>query len=382
MSAPVIVPPRTNSGNTPALPSFENETYRVLPTYGTPAINLQPIQVVGLIPVYPCDSDECRQKCTYHCDYKNPVFGDTTATEPSYENDFNSWLFNFPLIKNNPTGFTVTMTLEQYSGGTWSTAATLNSNTYGTFYNFGTVGLTIGSAEAVALHPTYIGYKLNWGKVLSLIGEGCYRFKVSMSFSTMQWNNNYLGEPTPVTVTDCAVTPVFYLKEFDCDKAHGTVKFEIFNTGSIGDPYTDYLKHNLCGIDWYDSIRVKGFFGKQKTPTYKTENNKWGTPNQGKIERVRDEQIQQWEYKSGLLPEYIHTRFSTFAMMTDKTFVSDYNINNSDWTISRKNVIKAQGANYEPNWLDETADWQKRDKADVVVPFERGVQSVEKFNCC
>ncbi len=382
MSVPPIpiITPRQVSGDTFPLPISENAAIFHPPTIGTPSINLDIIQIVGLIPVYPCDSEDCRKQCEPFCAYKNPVFGQTFpglgvagfATKSTYENDFNSWYFDFPLIKKNPTGFTVTFSIEKYISGAWVTSLPFINNSYGILYNFG----------SIAGHPTYKGLSVNWGAVLKAKGEGCYRLKVDVSYKTLIWARNYFNEPTLVTYTACAATPIFDLKEWDCKRAHGTAKFEIWNTGIIGDPYKDYFKHDLCGVLLFDSLRVRGFLGYPKSPTYKMDNNKWGPPKQGKIERVRDEQIQQWEYKSGLLPEYIHTRFSTFAMMCDEMLGSDYNINNSDWTVKRKSIIKTPNASYEPTFLDATADWYKRNKAHVTVLFNRGVQSVEKYNCC
>ena len=368
--------PRQVTGYAPVIPTFSSPTIPAIT--GTPAVSLLPVQVVGLIPIYDCNSEECRELCTSVCGgYKNPVFGeyDSGVATPlaSYENDFSPFFFNFTLVQQYLTTFVVTYTLEKYSAGAWGTVITFTSaNTYGTLF-------AIGSMPS---HPTYSGVSINWGAVVMDHGAGCYRFKINAVYTSTTWNNNYGAEPVPIPLPLCGVSPIFELEAWDCEKAHGTAKFEVWNTGIVGDPYEDYLKHDLCGIMLYDSIRVKGLLGFPTTPTYKMVNNKWGIPKQGLIEHVRDEQIQQWTYKSGLMPEYIHARFSTFAMMSDKMFGSDYNINNSDWTIRRKNIIKTPNSAYEPEWLDETADWQKRDKGFVTVKFERGVQSVEKYNCC
>ena len=123
MSAPPApTPSRQITGNSPALPVFENETARVVSTIGTPGISLQPIQIVGLIPVYPCDSEDCRENCNTVCaPYRNPVFGELTpdghTLTSTYENDFNSFFFDFPLIKKNVTGFSVIFTIEKSING-------------------------------------------------------------------------------------------------------------------------------------------------------------------------------------------------------------------------------------------------------------------------
>src|SRR3990167_1155758 len=178
----------------------------------------------------------------------------------------------------------------------------------------------------------------------------------------------------------CYESPPFNLLAWDCMRAHGTVKFETWMSGIIGDPYTDYKKHNFCGLYVYDSIRVSGFFGYEKSPTYLKNNLKWGGPKLGKIEKVSDEQTQRWEYLSKYLPEYIHSRFATFGMMSDKLFASDYNVNNSSYNYKRKNVIYDSG--YEPEYIDKEAFWQRRNKSKVQVFFNRGVQSVMKSLCC
>jgi hypothetical protein len=491
------------SGGTPAIatgiapplaPPIIFPGFPILPA--VPFIKLNPTQVVGLIPLFPCDSKECRELCfdgIIPC-FKNPVFGELIGqsyqTGMTYENDWNTFLVDISLYNANPSLVTVTFELEKFFDGEWRGApfgVNLNSNIYGQFFPIGSI---LG-------HPTYTGYAINWASILYHVGHGCYRFKVRTNFSTFiitsisggtqatctftlqehdchlgaingilqttsgsppayysfnQLNNtftiaqnvqfivNFINAQTlPYTATylggnsftitgqnfaynnnvswllttwktsfstyctkqytqkmqsginpvstssttiykGCLVSPPFDLKKWDCNRAHGTVKFETWLTGIIGDPYLDYKIHDLCKILWYDSLRTHGFIGYQKSPEYLTKNLEWGAPIHGKIEKISDEQIQRWEYFSNYLPEYIHTRFSTFAMMSDTLFGSDYNINNSDYTIKRKNVIYDSG--YEPEYIDNQARWDKRNKAKVKVFFKRGVQSVIKSLCC
>lgn len=491
ISIGVINPlPAIVKGNTPVLPIVPIAPIGIGGGSGVPAISIEPIQVVGLIPLFPCDIKECREICDDG--WKNPVFGELVGnsyqTQMTYENDWSTFLIDVSLYNANPNSTSVTFELEKLINGIWMPAPlgiNLNSNSFGTLFPLG----------SISGHPTYAGYAINWGSILFHKGEGCYRFKAKTNFQTSTTTggivggvqatctfdlagtactagailgtlkttsgnipatysinqpnpsftiaqnvayivnlintgtypytatqsgdsftitgqsysaNNYINFnlliyqvegickyeederllggidgaeiTTPVIISSCFVSPPFDLKKWDCFRATGTVKFETWLTGTIGDPYKDYLKHNICGIQWYDSLRTYGFFGYQKSPEYKTENLEWGSPQQGKIEHVRDEQIQRWEYLSDYLPEYLHTRFSTFAMMCDKTFASDYNLNNSDYTLKRKNVIKDSG--YEPEYIDKEAHFQKRNKQKVQVFFKRGVQSVEKSICC
>lgn len=335
--------------------------------FGVPIVKLDPVQVAGLIPLFSCDSRECREICDDG--WKNKVFGELLGpsyqTNQTYENDWNGFLVDVSIYKAN-SGVTVTMKLEKFYQGQWRSnpfAPDLTNNNYGVFYGLG----------SITTHPTYAGYDINWGAVLAAFGAGCYRFKVTTSFTTLQ------GE-TVTIYRGCLQSPVFELFAWDCMRAHGTVKAETWNTGLIGDPYTDYKQHDLCGILKYDSIRMPGFFGYEKSPTYLKNNLKWGTPNAGKIEKVSDEQTQRWELLTGYLPEYIHSRFATFAMMSDRLFLSDYNRNNSSYFYKRRNVVYDSG--YEPEYIDKEAYWQRRNKSKVQVFFNRGVQSVTKSLCC
>jgi len=463
---------------------------------GVATVTLNPEQVVGLIPLMPCDEKECREICDDG--WKNPVFGELIGqsyqTGQTYENDWSTFLIDISLFGAVPSGVTVTFELERYIFGEWK------SDPWGILLPTGSAG-QIFPLGSISGHPTYAGYAINWGSILASIGAGCYRFKARTKFVTymvspsansgvqatctfnlptnsclvgaingilqtssgnipayysfnqtnplftesqniafivnfintvplaspytatdnggnsititgqnyasnnginfllttwkiiggvtdcvQQWTTTMrLGEnpdiiTTPLEHLGCLVSPPFDLKAWDCMRAHGTVKFETWLSGLIGDPYTDYKLHDLCGMYWYDSIRTYGFIGYQKTPEYKTKNLEWGSPFHGKIEKISDEQIQRWEYLSKYLPEWLHSRFATFAMMSDKLFGSDYNINNSDYTIKRKNIVYDSG--YEPDYIDKEAFWQRRHKSKVQVFFKRGVQSVIKSICC
>src|SRR3990167_7052730 len=173
MSAPPapIVTPRQITGNSPAIPTFVNAVARVPPTIGTPAVDLQPIQLVGLIPVYPCDSEDCRENCDTVCaPYRNPVFGElisvpgggnTHTMTSTYENDFNSFFFDFPLIKKNVTGFTVVFTIEKSVNGVWTTVITINNNNYGVYYPFGSIGAPVPAGAEGVGNPSYTGVSIN-----------------------------------------------------------------------------------------------------------------------------------------------------------------------------------------------------------------------------
>jgi hypothetical protein len=207
-------------------------------------------------------------------------------------------------------------------------------------------------------HTTYAGVVLDWGIVYNQFGQGIYRLKVETIMKELQ---------------GCLVSEKFRLLAWDCLRAHGTVKFEAWVTGKIGDKYTQGKIFDLCGFYWYDSVRLRGLFGYETTPEYLEIKHEY---QNGLQERIKDEALQRYEYRSGYYQKYLHDRFKIYGMMSDKLLVSDYNNNNSDYQIKRKPITK--GGAYEPEYLDK----QRRRLSKVTVIFEEGQQSVIKSICC
>lgn len=345
------------AGHTPVLPFF-NFGPEVIP--GKAFVKLDPIQVVGLVHLSPCVPVECR---TFRevCSDCNVVFGNTGDLEPTYENDFSTFLLDFSIYPPNQTA-TIIFKLQKWFEGQWRDAPfglDLNNNNNGIFYPL----------ESISTHPSYAGYAINWGQVLQNAGAGIYRFRVESTFKTIK---------------GCLVSPPYQLLAWDCHRAKGTVKFETWLKGKVGEKRKDYILYDLCDLTapasvingWYDSIRVRGWFGYYTVPEYKEVLLEWGKPKHGKIERISDEAIQAFEYKSKYLPFYIHHRFSVYAMMADELRVSDYNLNNSDYDIKRLVIVKNGG--YEPEYADK--DGLRKGKVEVI--FNRGVQGVIKSICC
>jgi hypothetical protein len=409
----------------------------------------------------PCD-DECRDECI---SYSNPVFGVVGATEGTYENDVNSFLIDAALIDALDTA-QLRFIIQKQVGSIWSDLGFLDDS-LGEETDFG----------SVTSHPTYQGYAINWGKVLSRFGEGCYRVKVQTTFydateiiretifedtamsggtaveavfasgapvriayttpqsidqllddlkasedfaaqgASMEITkgvsvivtavgraNNYLRsvrvfpeqEPEIVNGLEpqdldydsssfstqdaiymyCMVSEPFKLKTWVCERAAETVKFETYSSGKVGDVIQDYVIHDLCGMNWYDSIRVKGFFGHEKVPEYRSVQLKWGSPKHGKIVPVRDEAVQTYLFRSDLMPKYVHDRLKVYGLMANEVLVSDYNLLNADFNVKRLGVVKDSG--YEPNYHHKEGSRL----SDVEVSFKRSVQGVIKSNCC
>jgi hypothetical protein len=333
-----------------------------------PVINPVPVQVAGLSPLSICDEEECRS-IDQTCCYVNPVFGlihpsdginpEYPEPDATYENDFNTWFVDMSQLTAMGADVQYWILEKVDSNGDWQEIVNPITSDYGTIHGINTI----------TGHKTYVGLELNWGKVLFEEGPGCYRAKLKSTITIIN-----PAFPVAITVVvACMVTDCFKVMAWDCDRAKGTVKWETNMSGKIGSYAVDYKLFDFCGINVYDSIRVRGFFGYETVPEYLKVRNEYQT---GLIDEVRNEAIQQFKYNSFLLPKYIHDRFKVYGCMADTLQVSDYNVNNSDYDIRRKNV-KIEGA-YEPTYYDK--GFLRMSK--VSVNFRRGIQGVIKTKCC
>lgn len=151
-------------------------------------------QVVGLVPVYPCNSVECRLG-KYGSDdsqFMLPAFAENqTSIWGDYKNDYNSWLFDVPA--NTILG--LTYYLDQRINGAWTQVTVLSDDTYGFFFPIG----------KLCGNNSYTGYQINWNLVLNIFGEGIYRFRVGTNDETIFPSINHfkitsIGGNPPETV--------------------------------------------------------------------------------------------------------------------------------------------------------------------------------------
>lgn len=445
-----------------------------------PPVITIPKQVCGLVPLWPCNPNECRDNVQQLGCYFNPVFGNLGETQPSYKNDFNSFLidcgtgfdYEFVIQKNTNLFY------NQINEWEWNDIETVIGNTSGVFNPLG----------SIPNHPTYMEFAFNWGLVVANYGQGFYRLKVNqiknngyssqasitISSSPNPWTgsingyivvgaitynfscsgteeqnfiyiasliNSLTSSSSPYTAIPhtngitisgqngsadngthvaylthiiissssqgsdilsltgggsqtftrlCALlSEIFQLYLWRCELAEGTIKLESWLTGNIGSVDTDGLIFNLCGINVYDSIRFRGFFGEKKfnsDQTYLEYGFQTGK-DFGTIEQVRNKSVPSYKMNSHLLPMWAHNRIAIYAaIMADTIYVSDYNFNNSDYFIQRKNIKLKQGQEYAPKYLDkERFDksmryWQRR--GTVELEFMAGIQSIIKNVCC
>jgi len=340
-------------------------------------------QVVGLVPLEDCNAEDCREQSPDVC-YMNPVFGNVIAgvpvDVPTYENDFNAFLVSFPANTSGVTpvvNFILQKAKSPYltmdEAWEWEDVATCNDSTYGTYFPL----------FSIPSHNLYTGFDINWGKVVFLLGSGVYRLKANI-IKTIRKVTFFNGVPVitiSTTEVACIVSKIFNLYEWDCEKADGTVKFETSLTGSIGSIDEYYKVFNLCGFQWYDSLRIRGFFGEETTPKYQELNLEYQS---GRIELIHNKAENRFKFHSYYLPKFIHDRLKAYMMMADTILVSDYNYNNSDYNVKRKGIRPA--GNYEPTYLDKKffqPDMRYRQRtSEVKVDFRESVESIIKSLCC
>lgn len=337
------------------------------------APTVYPVQWVGFVPLVCCtptsadgvfSACDCRTWPDDDC-YINPVFASSTDTAV-LKNDKNSFLLEYPfyyqyLWNNNANS---SFKLQKWTGAAWTTVGQLNSNTYGTYYNFG--DLCIKQLK---------GYQLEWRKVLLNHGEGMYRVRVdSIIFLS----------------STCLVSEPFCLSEWTCHGVDKTVRWEAYieggRIGSITDPKKlfifcctspgkDGLPATMSPVTWYDSIRLYGIFHAEKSRYEKVEYEY----DDGTKKQHKNEIIQRFEWRSAALPKYLHDRFKTYANMADRLYVSDFNRANPDYEIDQ--ILVTCVGEYAPEPVMVKGEVRSRLNM-VVVEYEEGIQNVIRDTCC
>jgi hypothetical protein len=316
----------------------------------------------------PCDATcECK---SYPADFISnpqnfalPVFASGTDCGDLYQNDYNAFLFSYPL------GFDALYSeefhLDYWDGIAWSELAVLNTSDYGVPYNnnFFNQG-----DEIYCTNLNYQGYKLDWSKIYTLFGENLYRFRVA------DINGNY-----------CLASPPFCLKKYDCLTADGTVKFETeYTGGTFGSTSQQGVTWKFCcinnesktkiftvPINWKDSIRFYGFFGREQYE-HQRDQIKYAT---GEIKKVRDELIKTFDLRTDRVPLWLHQRFAAYGMMANKLFVSDYNRNNANYDYRHFYIVADSGYGIDHK------NYSRYSKV-TDVKFKEGQQLIFKDNCC
>lgn len=177
------------------------------------------------------------------------------------------------------------------------------------------------------------------------------------------------------TPSFCLASPSFRLVEWDCNRADKTVKLETFTNGLIGDKRTDYLLHDFGELNWYDSIRLYGYFGEEKIVEYLRVRDEWGKPKHGLIQEVKNEAVSEFTLYTHIFSKPLHERLMYYMALADEVIISDYNLVNPDYNLKRLAVTFE--SSYE---AEETANYYKRG-AKATLKFRKRVQSAIKSKC-
>jgi hypothetical protein len=285
------------------------------------------------------------------CCFKLPVLAELVGTD-EFKNDQHSVLKRYD--KNLYS--TVIITLQKHDNGDYVDQVDLFDDTYGTNYHFGFVN----DSEN---RNAFVGYNIEWQKVLDAFGEGTYRIKFKeYDFGVGETESFYQFE--------------FCLKAYMQHRADQTVRFEWYTKGYRGDyendsdiwDFTQVAKY-VKGDGWFNQMRLPdSFFGFNKS-SYEREYIRY---TNGQQVWISDEQVESYEFHSGMFPAELHDWIKTNIIQADKILATDYNKINPN-IIANKN-IKPSGS-YEPSWNHNNL------RAFVSVDFEQGIQNRKKLRC-
>jgi hypothetical protein len=268
--------------------------------------------VITLPLVTPLDIDCCIEL---------DVYGD--VSDPStFKNDRTG----DSLWKFDKSTTAVDLWLQKWDESTgWGDVVQITNDTYGTYHAFGF--FTSGSFD-------YAGVYMDWRKVLidpdtlGTLGEGSYRIKAEETniLAALNGQKQY--------------SFVYCVRNFSAERASDTIRFDIINTGILGD------KNNPKEVfefppNWLDGMRLEGWFGGNNS----TFEQSYVRYRSGKKVRLDDKQTEKYLLELGRFDEPIHKHIRTNILMATTVKITDYNTNNANEHINTE--VKRDGA-YEP----------------------------------
>jgi len=282
------------------------------------------------------------------CCFELPALAETTGTD-EFKNDKHSILKRYDI-----NVFTsVDLYIQKYVGGVWVDQVQVVNDDNGIFYG-------LGSFNDSLITLNYIGIIVDWQKVLINYGEGNYRFR----FNEFDFQANE---------TDSFYEFEFCLNNYTQYRADKTTRFTTYTKGYRGDYLDDTniwdftnVVSVVGGEGWFQEIRLpNSFFGGNKSD-YSREYVKYSN---GQQVYLKDEQVENYVWYSGLYPAQLHNWIKTDILQSDRIFVNDYNSNNPN-IFNNKAVHPS--SNYEPRWnynnlralvdVDFTQEYQNRRK--------------------
>jgi len=254
-------------------------------------------------------SSDIREYKTSCC---NPILVFADSGKDDNQNDVYSFMYNKKFPAANYTFF-----LQKDS----EDIAALNDNTYGIYYS-------VGSITNATDQLKQTGYKLLWSRVLAAHGEGIYRIRI---------NSTTFGP------ADNSYSEWFDLKTFSQAKAEGTIRIKSIHNGELL-----RTRLNYKGLDWTNTLRVRGYFGNAEEEVqitndiYQKLGNSRMTVKQRKSVKIDIYSMEVYPCSKCVADDILNYHF--FA---DKVFLSDFNASNYDYDLVNVDVYKEDSFDIE-----------------------------------
>lgn len=255
----------------------------------------------------------------YNCCYIIPVLAKPLGAGGDLFNDQTGRLYRF-----NSQITSVTLFLQKDSGSGFVDVKTLNNNDFGTFFPF---------AFEILDGNKYIGYLIEWSKVLddADLGVGQYRLRIELTDIFTNVNNRF----------SCAYSLKVYTP-FSADK---TVRFDFFNNRLKGDDLDPSKVFNYGDLNWFDQMRLPNSIFGENTSEYEQETILFGG---GVSRNIENNQEPEYIFRLRRAPFFIHDYLKTTAFMADEILLTDYNTGNRSGPFRSFRVIHS--GSYAPNW--------------------------------
>ena len=262
------------------------------------------------------------------CCYENLVFADVSDND-QYKNDFSGVFFK----RETPSSTVVfklvnTVTLAEYF---------LNSDTYGTFQDFGGVQSELSF------------YIVDWRKVLTLLGSGTYQIKKELDI---------------VGISVDVFSNTFTLKPFSIERANNTVRIDSVMDGKLISIDTDFN-----GTGYKTSLRLRGYFGRNER-TFEQDNIAQRDYNL--IQNTMSSKS-SYQFQGLQIPECITVELWNFVLFGNELFISDYNKNNHSYKYELIPVVLEDNTGTEFFVLDRAVN--------VNLKFTDRRENNRKINC-
>jgi len=241
--------------------------------------------------------------CASECNYIETAFAEPLGED--YKNDRASFLFQ-KLSSSD------TIVFDLYKDG--QKIATISDNTYGVYY------------DGFDVAPLYVGFVLEWEKVIDLHGAGMYQVRTKRTI---------LG------VSDELESVIYRLLPYSDDHADKTVKIVGKQTGNIKGNPLDFT--GLLPDGWAFYVRVDGWL-KLVNPTYIQDN--YLDSNDTRLQ-IQDKIVSNYEVNILQAPASVLNLFlKGFISLANDISITDYNLFNVQ--IYRDLKLYTQDFNYEP----------------------------------